>query len=123
MTADRVLPAMSFLRHPLLLLRPFRRSAWMLFAWSQRHSLSLWWRSLRAEVKPGRPIDFGRVRRLATVLMKVTTDQRISNASELKQLTLVDDVVIAYTDESWAKKSILISTLAKVSHVSAVQFA
>ena len=123
MTADRVLAVMSFLRHPLLLLRPFRRSAWMLFAWSQRHSLALWWRSLRSELKPGRPVDLGRVRRLATVLVKVTADPRISNASELKQLTLVDDVVLAHTDENWAKRPILSSTLSSVSHVSAVQFA
>jgi hypothetical protein len=95
----------------------------MLFAWSQRHSLALWWRSMRTELKPGRPVDFGRVRRLATVLMKVTADARISNAAELKQLTLVDGVVIAYTDENWAKRSVLSSTLANVSHVSAVQFA
>lgn len=95
----------------------------MLFAWSQRHSLALWWRSLRTELKPGRPIDFGRVRRLATVLMKVTADPRVSNASELKQLTLVDDVVLAHTDENWAKRSILSSTLTTVNHVSAVQFA
>lgn len=114
---------MSILRHPLTLLRPLRRSAWILFAWSQRHSLALWWRSLRTELKPGRPIDFGRVRRLATVLMKVTADPRVSNASELKQLTLVDDVVLAHTDENWAKRSILSSTLTSVNHVSAVQFA
>lgn len=123
MTALRVLPAMSFLRHPLLLLRPFRRSAWLLFGWSQRHSIALWWRSMSAELKPGRAVDFGRVRRLATVLIKVTADSRISNAAELRKLTLVDDVVLAHTDENWAKRSILSSTLAGVNHVSAVQFA
>ena len=55
--------------------------------------------------------------------MKVTADPRVSNASELKQLTLVDDVVLAHTDANWAKRSILSSTLTTVNHVSAVQFA
>ena len=75
---------LSLWRRPLALLHPFRRAAWLLLAWSHRHSLALWWRSLRAELTGGRPIDLGRVRRLAAVLMRVTADPRISNASELK---------------------------------------
>ena len=126
MTAERVPPSMSIhalWRRPLALLHPFRRSAWLLLAWSHRHTLALWWRSLRAEIMGGRPIDLGRVRRLAVVLMRVTADPRISNASELKLLTLIDDVVVAHADEHWTKRPILSSVLANVNHVNAVQFA
>ena len=126
MTPERVSLPMSIhalWRRPLALLRPLRRSVWLLLAWSHRHSLALWWRSLRAELTGGRPIDLGRVRRLAVVLARVTADSRISNAPELKLLTLVDDVVVAHSDEHWSKRPILSSVLANVSHVNVVQFA
>lgn len=95
--SKRTLPVVTF-----ALLRPFRRSAWLLQAWTQRHSLSLWWRSLRGELRRGRPIDRTRVRRLTVALAHVAVDPRLSNAAELKQLSVVDDVVLAHTDEHWA---------------------
>ncbi len=95
--SKRTLPGVTF-----ALLRPFRRSAWLLQAWTQRHSLSLWWRSLRGELRRGRPIDRTRVRRLTVALAHVAVDPRLSNAAELKQLSVVDDVVLAHTDEHWA---------------------
>ncbi len=105
------------------MVRPFRRSAWLLLAWTQRHSLALWWRSLQGEWRKGRPIDRSRMRRLTLVLLRVAADSRISNASELKRLTLVDDVVLAHTDEHWAARPVLTSVLTGIDHVNEVRFA
>jgi hypothetical protein len=114
---------MSILRRPFSLLHPLRRSAWIFMAWSQRHSLALWWHSLRAELRPGRPVDVGRIGRLASVLARVTIDPRLSNAPELKQISIDDGVLLAHADEHWSKRPILTSTLANVSHIKSVQFA
>jgi hypothetical protein len=106
----------------LTIFRPFRRSAWLLLAWTQRHSLTLWWRSLRGELRQGRPIDRTRVRRLATALFRVSRDPRLSNAAELRQLSLVDDVVVAHTDEHWSQRSLLTSVLTGVDNVNEVRY-
>jgi hypothetical protein len=101
---------------------PIRRSAWLLLAWTQRHSLALWWRSMRGEMRHGRPIDRTRVRRLAVALFRVSRDPRLSNAAELKQLTLADDVVLAHTDEHWAQRSLLTTVLTGVDNVNEVRY-
>jgi hypothetical protein len=111
------------LRLPLLLVRPFRRAAWYLLLWTQRHTLGLWWRSLRTEVGKGRPINTAGLRRLSSTLFHVTADPRLSNAPELRQLTLTDDVVLAETDEHWAKRDLLVTVLTGVDHVNEVRFA
>jgi hypothetical protein len=113
----------TILAAPFALLRPFRRSAWLLLAWTQRHSLALWWRSLRGELRHGRPIDRTRVRRLAVALFHVAADPRLSNAAELKQLSVVDDVVLAHTDEHWANRPLLTSVLTGVENVNEVRYA
>lgn len=105
------------------LLLPFRRSAWLLLAWTQRHSLALWWRSLRGELRNGRPIDRTRVRRLGVALYRVAADPRLSNAAELQQLSLVDDVVVARTDEHWPHRALLTTVLTGVDNVNDVRYA
>jgi hypothetical protein len=105
------------------LLRPFRRSAWLLLAWTQRHSVALWWRSLQGELRRGRPIDRTRVRRLAVALFRVASDPRLSNAAELKQLSLMDDVVVARTDEHWTGRPLLTTVLTGVPNVNEVRYA
>jgi hypothetical protein len=109
-------------RVPFLLLRPVRRLSWYLLLWTQRHTLALWWHSLRAELQRERPVNGARVRRLAMTLFKVSADPRLANAAELKQLTLTDDVVTAETDEHWAKRPLLITVLTGVDHVNEVRF-
>jgi len=112
--------SLRILRAPFMLLR---RPAWWLLAWSQRHTLALWGRSLRAEAQRGRPVDVIRARRLVSTLLRVTTDPRLSNAPELRSLELDGDVVVAHTDEHWSKRPMLTSVLTGVSHVNEVRFA
>ncbi len=112
-----------FLRGPFLIVRAIRRPAWWLLAYTQRHTLALWWRSLRAELGRGRPVDTTRMRRLASALYHLSADSRLSNAPELKSIELIDDVVVAHTDEHWAKRPILSSVLTGIDHVNEVRFA
>ena len=120
---SRLMSKPKLLRASLLIVRAIRRPAWWLLAYSQRHTLALWWRSLRAELGRGRPVDTARLRRLATALYHVSADSRLSNAPELKSIDVVDDVVVAHTDEHWAKRPILASTLTGVDHLNEVRFA
>lgn len=113
----------KIMKAPLLLLRPIRRISWYLLLWTQRHTLALWWHSMRSELQRERPINGARVRRLGMTLAKVTADPRLSNAAELKQLTLTDDVVTANADEHWGKRPLLVAVLTGVDHVNEVRFA
>ena len=111
------------LRAPFAIVRPFRRAAWILLLWTQRHTVALWWRSLSAELRRGRPINTANLRRLSMALYHVAADPRLSNAPELRQLTITDDVVHAHTDEHWAKRDLLITVLNGVDRVNEVRFA
>lgn len=113
----------KFLRTPFLIARAIRHPAWWLLAYSQRHTLALWWRSLRAELARGLPVDRTRFGRLAAALYHLSADSRLSNAPELKSIEVVDDVVVAHTDEHWAKRPILANVLTGVDHVNEVRFA
>ena len=111
------------LRAPFALVRPIRRAAWILLFWTQRHTVALWWRSLRTELQRGRPINTARLRRLSVALYHVAADPRLSNAPELRLLSITDDVVHAETDEHWAKRDLLITVLNGVDRVNEVRFA
>ena len=100
-----------------------RRPAWWLLAWTQRHTLALWARSISAEVKGAEPTDLGRVRRLATALYKVSADSRLTNAAGLRSLTLVGDEVVAETDPHWPQRDVLTGVLGGVEQVNGVRFA
>lgn len=99
-----------------------RRHAWLLVAWSQRHTVTLWSRSISAELKGRRPIDLGRVRRLVSALFKVSSDWRLTNSAGLTMLALVDDEVVADTDPHWPHREVLVSVLGGVEQINGVRF-
>ena len=110
-------------RMPLKMIGAVRQPAFWLLAWSQRHTLSLWARSIRAEVKGPERTDAGRVRRLATALYKVSSDARLTNAPGLRSLSLVGDEVVAETDLHWPQRDVLTGVLGGVEQVNGVRFA
>ena len=105
------------------MVRAVRQPAWWLLAWSQRHTLALWSRSIRAEVKGAEPTDMRRVRRLAAALYKVSSDARLTNAAGLRSLTLVGDEVVAETDPHWPQRDVLTGVLGGVEQINGVRFA
>jgi hypothetical protein len=114
---------MSILSRTLVkLIGALRRHAWWLLAWSQRHTLTLWGRSLRAELTGRGSTDVGRVRRLVTALYKVSSDWRLTNSAGLTLLTLVDDEVVAHTDPHWPQREVLVSVLGGVEQLNGVRF-
>jgi hypothetical protein len=107
--------------HPSIL-RRIRWQLWSLLAWSQRHTVALWWRSLKGEVHRGQPLDFGRVRTLLKALYKVSAEPRLSNAPQLRTLALVNDTVVAESDQHWHERDLLGHLLRGIDHVNEVQF-
>lgn len=108
---------------PVKMVGALRRPAWWLLAWSQRHTLGLWGRSIRAEVAGTKPMDAGRARRLVKALYKVTTDSRLTNSPGLRSLTVVGDELVAETDMHWPQREVLAAVLGGVDHVNGVRFA
>ena len=108
---------------PVKMVGALRRPAWWLLAWSQRHTLGLWGRSIRAEVAGAEPTDVGRARRLVKALYKVTTDSRLNNAPGLRSLTVVGDELVAETDPHWPQREVLAAVLGGVDQVNGVRFA
>ena len=105
------------------ILSPFRnarRLLWGLLAWSNRHVLGLWFRSLRDEAR--QPFDIARTGRLVRSLLKVTTDTRLANTAELRSLRIVDDTVVAETDPQWRHRGTVRTVLEGVNRVNRVDF-
>ena len=109
-------------RIPLKLVGALRRPAWWVLAWTQRHTLTLWSRSIHAELKGSEPTTAGRVHRLVTALYKVSSDRRLTNSAGLTLLTLVDDEVVAHTDPHWPQRDVLVSVLGGVEQINGVRF-
>ena len=89
-------------------IRPIRRArllmtrpAWMLLAWSNRHTLRLWVRTLLNEIKTQRPLDSRRLLTLTRALVRVTTDSRVANSRELRMLWLDGDALLADAEPGW----------------------
>lgn len=68
-------------------------------AWTHRHTVAMWARSIAAEVRR-RPFDPKRLAALLRVLWKASTDARLKGAGSIRTLT-VDNDVLGEGDQSY----------------------
>lgn len=105
-------------RLPRLLARPVV----LALLWGRRHTLLLWARSLTAELRGRRRPDARRLRALLAALVTVTRDGRLTNAPELRRLSLgADDVLEVQADEHWARRDDAVAVLGGVDGVNLVR--
>ena len=96
------------------LLRLVRRSrplVWWLLV-SNRNLAALWYRSLRAEA--GHPFSVDRWVRLLRSLIRVSGDNRLRNAPQIRALHLTDRAVEADVDRTWQHAQLLKTVLGGV---------
>jgi hypothetical protein len=103
-------------------LMPISRSAVILLGWTHRHTLGLWFRSIRDEVRRDGPIERHRLRTLISALAKVTVDRKLANAPELRRLWIAEDTVEVETDPHWSKRSAVETALRTIDHINVVNF-
>jgi hypothetical protein len=101
-------------------LRPFTRTAILLWAWKRRHEILRWGRSIWTELRSPEPISPSRLKTLGTILWKVSQDSQLTNAAELRSVTLVGDVVEVDVDPSWRHTPRLVSELQAIPGVAEV---
>ncbi len=101
--------------------RPFSRTALVVLAWTYRHTLGLWARSLTTELRRPEPFDQGRFRRLVSSLIRVSTDPLTANARELKRLRIDNDTVDVDVDEGWSRAQHLVMRLRERSDITDVR--
>ena len=92
------------------LVRPASRPAALVLAWTHRHTLALWCRSIGAEARQqfalGKP-DLARSRRLLGSLWRISSDARLANAPELRRIALDDAGVTVDAVENWHARLLL----------------
>lgn len=96
------------------LVRPASRPAALVLAWTHRHTLALWGRSIGHEVR--QQLDAGganlpRAKKLLTTLWKVTSDNQLANAPELRRISIDGDRVRVDAVETWQSRYLLDSRL------------
>lgn len=102
------------------LANPFTRTAILAFAWTHRHQIMRWGRSLWTELKrPGR-IEPRRLQQIGRVLWTITRDETLSDARELREVRLEGDVLIVDTAPGWKRTSRLVDALDKVPGIIAI---
>ncbi len=101
--------------------RPFSRTALVILVWTYRHTLTLWARSLLTEVRRPEPFDQGRVRRLVSSLVRVSTDPLTANAREIRRLTVDHGTVDVEVDEGWSRAQHLVTRLREHGDVTDVR--
>jgi hypothetical protein len=99
-----------------------RQVTLLLLVWTHRHTLALWFRSLRGALVDWRAGRTVHLRTLLAALVRVTADARIGNAPELRSLAVQDDVIVAAADEHWPRQRLLQDVVGGVRHVNAVTF-
>ena len=95
-------------------MRPISRTAVVLLLWSQRHTLALWFRSVRDEFMhqtSRRGTDVRRWKRLLSALWRISSDPRLANTPELRRIALDGDTVTLDASETWHGRYLLDSEL------------
>lgn len=87
-------------------------------AWTHRHTVAMWARSIAAELRR-RPFDPKRLSALVRVLWKASTDSRLKGVGSIRTLT-VDNDVLGEGDQSYRAATVR-ATLLDVPGVVAVE--
>jgi hypothetical protein len=99
---------------------PFTRTAILAFAWSHRHAIMRWGRSLWTELRrPGR-IEPHRLQQIGRVLWTITRDDTLSGARELREVRLEGDVLVVDATPGWRRTSRLVDTLDAIPGITAI---
>lgn len=93
---------------------PLSRTALLFLAWNNRHTVGLWYRSLRDEITE-HGFDADRVRQLTKALWAVSSDRRTTNAEPLQKLTLRDDGFGIEAREGWIGRATVETLLSPIS--------
>ena len=102
------------------LTNPLTRTAILAFAWSHRHAIMRWGRSLWTELRrPGR-IEPRRLQQIGRVLWTITRDETLSSAGELREVRLEGDVLVVDTTPGWKRTSRLVDALVDISGITAI---
>ncbi len=100
----------SLFRTSRRLISPVSRPAALVLAWTHRHTVALWCRSIGEEARQqfalGRP-DLARTRRLLSSLWRVSSDSQLANAPELRKIALDDAGVTIDAVENWHGRLLL----------------
>ena len=91
---------------------PLRRTALLLLAWANRHTVALWFRSIRHEVSAG--VDVARLRTLVRGLWAISTDRRTANAAPLQMITVRHDGFGIEAREGWIGRATVETLLAPI---------
>lgn len=92
---------------------PLTRTALLFLAWANRHTVALWFRSIRREVTGG--VDVGRLRTLVRGLWVISSDRRTTNAEPLQMITVRDDGFGIEAREGWIGRATVETLLAPIS--------
>lgn len=105
---------MSLIRTGRMAAFPLTRTALLLLAWGNRHTVALWFRSIREEVSGG-GFDVGRMRTLLRGLWAVSSDRRTTNAEPLQMITVRDDGFGIQARDGWIGRATVETILAPIS--------
>jgi len=90
----------AFSRTARKLIFPLGRTAVALLVWLNRHTLMLWFRSVRDEVQE-HGVDVERLRYLAVGLWAIANDRRTANAEALKTIWVRADRYEFEAHDDW----------------------
>ena len=91
---------------------PLTRTALLLLGWANRHTVALWFRSIRREVSGG--VDAGRLRTLVRGLWAISSDRRTTNAEPLRMITVRDDGFGIEARDGWIGRATVETLLAPI---------
>jgi hypothetical protein len=104
----------AFLRTLRKLVFPLGRTAIALLLWTNRHTIALWFRSLRDEVRAS-GFDPERLRQLVRALWTVSNDRRTANAEALKSISVRPDGYSFEAHDDWGGRSTVEHLLAPIA--------
>lgn len=93
---------------------PLTRTGLLLLAWANRHTLGLWFRSIRHELSSS-GFDIGRMRLLLRGLWAISSDRRTMNAEPLRMITVRSDGFGIEARDGWIGRATVETLLAPIS--------
>jgi hypothetical protein len=102
------------------LANPFTRTALLAFAWSHRHTIMRWGRSLWNELRrPGR-IDPRRLTLIGKVLWAITSDERLARSRKLRHVRLDGSTLVIDASPGWTGTARLVDELSGIEGITAI---
>lgn len=114
------MPRLPRLLRPRTLLNPVSRLAVTTFAWTHRHEILRWGRTLYDQVVGRSDVSPARAVRTGAVLFAVASDRRFRDAKQLRKVSYVGDHVDLVVDERWRQLPDLVERVGSVKGVASV---